>query len=57
MRFKDPLSHNVVCAQGESVREKLSCEVYLSTPTVGYSGSTVNETNCNKKEIGTILKI
>ena len=27
----DTLSHNVVCAQGESVREKVSCEVYLST--------------------------
>ena len=32
---KDTLSHNVVCAQGESVREKLSCEVYLSTLPVG----------------------
>ena len=31
MRTKDTLSHNVVCAQSESVREKLSCEVYLST--------------------------
>ena len=30
---------------------KTLCEVYLSTPPVGYSGSlsTVNETNCNKK--------
>ena len=30
---------------------KVTCEVYLSTPPVGYSGSrpTVNETNCNKK--------
>ena len=39
--------------QGESVREILSCEVYLSTPPVGYSGSlsTVNETNCNKKDL------
>ena len=29
------------------------CEVYLSTPPVGYSGlpSTVNGTNCNKKKI------
>ena len=29
----------------------MTCEVYLSTPPVGYSGSpsTVNETNCNKK--------
>ena len=32
---------------------KMTCEVYLSTPPVGYSGSpsTVNETNCNKKEV------
>ena len=58
MRTKDTLSHNVVCAQGESVREKLSCEVYLSTHPVGYSGSlsTVNETNCNKKELWSIKK-
>ena len=30
---------------------KMTCEVYLSTHPVGYSGSpsTVNETNCNKK--------
>ena len=30
---------------------KYTCEVYLSTLPVGYSGSlsTVNETNCNKK--------
>ena len=28
----DTLGHNVVCAQSESVREKLSCELYLSTP-------------------------
>ena len=30
---------------------KITCEVFLSTPPVGYSGSpsTVNETNCNKK--------
>ena len=27
----DTLSHNVMCAKGERVREKLSCEVYLST--------------------------
>ena len=48
----DTLSHKVVCAQSESVREKLSCEENLSTPPVGYSGSlsTVNETNCNKKQ-------
>ena len=41
------LGHSVVCAQGESVREKLSWVVYLSTPPVGCSGSlsTVNETN------------
>ena len=31
MRTKDTLSHSVVCAQSENVREKLSCEVYLST--------------------------
>ena len=44
----DTLSHNAVCAQGESV-EKVSCEVDLSAPSVGYSESlsTVNETNCN----------
>ena len=31
---------------------KMTCEVYLSAPPVGYSGSqsTVNEINCNKKE-------
>ena len=30
---------------------KMTCEVYLSTHSVGHSGSpsTVNETNCNKK--------
>ena len=30
---------------------KMTCEVYLSILTVGYSGSpsTLNETNCNKK--------
>ena len=30
---------------------KMTCEVYLSTPNVGYSGSTstVNETKSNKK--------
>ena len=41
-----------MCAQGLSVREKVSCEVYLSTLPVGYSGSlsTVNETHCNKHE-------
>ena len=27
----DTLSHNVMCAQGQSVREKVLCEVYLST--------------------------
>ena len=31
MRTKHTLSHNVMCAQGGSVRETLSCEVYLST--------------------------
>ena len=31
MPTKDTLSHSVACAQSESVREKLSCEVYLST--------------------------
>ena len=32
--------------------EKVTCEVYLSTPTVGYSRSlsAVNETYCNKKK-------
>ena len=47
----DTLSHNVMCAQNQKCREKLSCEVFLSTPPVGYSGSltTGNETNCNKK--------
>ena len=40
--------HEMKCAN--CVR-KLTCEVYLSTHTVGYSGSlsTVNGTNCNKK--------
>ena len=48
---RDTLSHNVMCAQGSKCREKVSCEVFLSTQPVGYSGSlsTVNETNCNKK--------
>ena len=27
----DTLSHNVMCAQSQICREKLSCEVYLST--------------------------
>ena len=47
------LSQNVMCAQGEKIREKLSCEVYLSAHSVGYSGSlsNVNETNCNKKRL------
>ena len=31
MRTKDTLGHNVVCAQGESVREKLSCEKSVYT--------------------------
>ena len=35
----DTLSHNVMCTQGQTCREKLSCEVYLSTHPVGYSGS------------------
>ena len=49
----DTLSHNVMCAECQTCREEVSCEVYLSTPSVGYSGSlsTVNETNCNKKKI------
>ena len=34
----DTLSHNVMCAQRQSVREKVSCEVYLSTTPVGYNG-------------------
>ena len=36
----------------KDVEKKISCEVYLSTHTVGYSGSlsAVNETNCNKKK-------
>ena len=35
-----------VCTRS-NVNEKITCEVYLSTPPVGYSGSlsTVNETN------------
>ena len=40
--------HTIIRAK--SMR-KITCEVYLSTPPVGYSGSlsTVNETNCHKK--------
>ena len=39
--------------QTRDVHEKMTFEVYLSTPTVCYSGlsSTVHETNCNKKII------
>ena len=41
-----------VCKCATCMR-KMTCEVYLSTHTVGYSGSpsTVNETNCNEKKI------
>ena len=53
MRTNTFLSHDVsvhhsVCAL---CRRKVSCEVYLSTPPVGYSGSpsAVSETCCNKK--------
>ena len=35
MHTKDTLSHNVVCTQGESVREKLSCEVYRVLQRIG----------------------
>ena len=51
MRTLRHLEPQCECDQGESVREKLSCEVYLSTPSVDYSGSlsTVDETICNKK--------
>ena len=54
----DTLSHNVMCAQGQICRENLSCEVYLSTPFVGYSGSlsTVNETSCDKKRFEQLKK-
>ena len=40
--------HEMNCA---NCMRKMTCEVYLSTAPVGYSGSlsTVNETNCNKK--------
>ena len=42
-----------MCAKDEctNVRENTRVRVYLSTHSVGYSGSlsTVNETNCNKK--------
>ena len=40
--------HEMNCA---NCTRKMTCEVYLSTPPVGYSGSpsTVSETNCNKK--------
>ena len=40
--------HVMDCA---SSMRKMTCEVYLSTHPVGYSGSlsTVNETNSNKK--------
>ena len=36
----------------------MTCEVYLSTPPVGYSGSpsTVNETNCNKERFELLEK-
>ena len=42
--------HVIKCA---NCMRKMTCEVYLSTPPVGYSGSpsTVNETNCNKNKI------
>ena len=42
-------AHNQTC----KVHEKIKCEMYLSTPPVGHSGSpsTVNETNCNKIKI------
>ena len=43
--------------RGVNCIRKMTCEVYVSTHPVGYSGSpsTVNETNCNKKESKTIL--
>ena len=39
-------------------REEVSCEVYLSTLPVGYSGTlpTVNETNCNKNQLKQFLR-
>ena len=53
MRTNTFLSHDVsvhhsVCAL---CRREMTCEVFLSTPPVGYTGSpsAVNETNCNKK--------
>ena len=53
---RDTLSQ-MWCDHMCKVQEKKTCEVYLSTLPVGYSGSlsTVNETNCNKKKIN--LKI
>ena len=51
MRTSDILSHDVSVITCARCMRKTTCEVYLSTHLVGYSGSiaTVNETNCNKK--------
>ena len=56
-RTTDTWSHDarvITCAR---CMRKLSCEVYLSTPPVDYSGSlsTVNGTNCNRINFKKIL--
>ena len=49
LRHLEPRCGVNTCAR---CMRKITCEVYLSTLPVGRSGSlsTVNETNCNKKE-------
>ena len=42
------LRHNVMCAQGQKSREKVSCEVYLSTvcPSVRTLQEDVRRSTC-----------
>ena len=49
LRTWDTLSHDMRVITCAKCIRKNTCEVFLSTPPVGYSGSlsTVNDTNCN----------
>ena len=52
IRTLEPCSVNAHQLWGVNCMRKMTCEVCLSTHTVGYSGSpsTANGTNCNKKK-------
>ena len=59
MCMNDILLDNVIVCTRSNMSRNFSCEVYLSTPSVGYSGSlsTANETNCNKKRFEKVQKL